>query len=164
MRRTVVVLSGILVAVFAPIKQAHSQQQQGERTPQVSAATRNDVLTFVRSYIDAHNRADATALSDAVSHRADVTSVGDGDITHGWDAIRAETDKITGKEGSFRFDVGTMDVVSLGTSYVLVVAPTTLTVNTQRGPEQMVGALTLVLEKGKDGWKILNEHFSSKRQ
>ncbi|MFL5614827.1 MAG: YybH family protein [Gemmatimonadaceae bacterium] len=164
MRRTLAAVTGILIAVSAQSHAALSQQQQGERAPQVSMVTRTEILTFVRGYVDAHNRADATALSDAVSHRADVTSVGDGTITRGWDAIRAETDQITGKEGSFRFDVGTMDVVPLGTSYVLVVAPTTVTMSTQQGPTQVAGAFTLVLEKGREGWKVLNEHYSSKRQ
>ena len=164
MRRLVDVLSGIVLIGLTASSIARGQQQQGERTPQVAPATRSEVQTFVRNYIDAHNRADATALSDAVSHRADVTSVDDGTITRGWDAIRTETDQITGKEGSFRFDVGTMDVVPLGANYVLVVAPTTATVSTQRGVVQMPGAMTLVLEKGRDGWRILNEHYSSKRQ
>ena len=163
MRRLTVFL-GIVLTVLAQANAAKAQQQQGERAPQIAPTTRAEVLTFVRGYIDAHNRADATALSDAVSHRTDVTSVGDGNITRGWDAIRTETDQITGKEGSFRFDVGTMDVVSLGTNYVLVVAPTTATVNTQQGVVQIPGAMTLVLEKGRDGWRILNEHYSSKRQ
>src|SRR5256885_14076935 len=118
MRRLAALLSGILLVALVPLHSLRSQQHQGDRTTQVSAATRSEALAFVRSYIDAHNRADATALSDAMSRRAEVSSVGDGTITRGWDAIRAETDQITGKEGSFRFDVGTMDVVSLGPSYV----------------------------------------------
>jgi uncharacterized protein (TIGR02246 family) len=122
------------------------------------------VQDFVRAYIDAHNRADATALSDAMSHRPDVTSVGDGKITRGWEAIRAETDQVTGKQGTFRFDVGTMDVVPLGATHMLVVAPTTVTLATQQGQRQVSGAMTLVLEKGSDGWKILNEHYSSNLQ
>jgi hypothetical protein len=162
MRRLVVVVSGIVIIGFTPSHAARGQQQQGERAPQVAPATRTEVLSFVRGYIDAHNRADATALSDAVSHRADVTSVDDGTITRGWEAIRTATDQITGKEGSFRFDVGTMDVVSLGVNYVLVIAPTTATVNTKQGVVQIPGAMTLVLEKGRDGWRILNEHYSSK--
>jgi ketosteroid isomerase-like protein len=57
-----------------------------------------------------------------------------------------------------------MDVVSLGVSYVLVVAPMTITANTQPQPRQLPGAMTLVLEKSQDGWKILNEHYSLKLQ
>lgn len=123
---------------------------------------RTEVLAFVRGYIDAENRADATSLSDAMSRRTDVTSVNTGTITRGWEAIRASTDQITGKQGIFREDVGTMDVVSLGTGYVLIVAPMTITLNAQQGQRQFPGAMTLVLEKSQDGWKILNEHYSLK--
>ena len=143
---------------------ARAQQQQGEKAPQISSTVRTEVLTFVRGYFDAENRADATALSDAMSHRSDVMSLHEGSITRGWDAIRAETDQITGKQGTFRVDVGTMDVVPLGTGYMLVVAPTTVTVTAQQGPVQIGGAMTLVLEKSRDSWKILNEHYSLKRQ
>jgi ketosteroid isomerase-like protein len=156
-------LLALTITALAPL-QARSQQQQGERTPQVSTAVRNEVLTFVRGYVDAENRADPTALSDAMSHRADVSSIQYGNITRGWDAIRASTDQITGKQGTFRVDVGTMDVSALGAGYTLIVAPMTITATTQQGPRQLPGALTLVLEKTQDGWKILNEHYSLKLQ
>ncbi|HEY7234827.1 MAG TPA: nuclear transport factor 2 family protein [Gemmatimonadaceae bacterium] len=159
MRRLSVLL---VVTMMLPLQTARSQQQQGEKTPQVSAAVRTEVLAFVRGYIDAENRADATSLSDAMSRRTDVTSVNTGTITRGWEAIRASTDQITGKQGIFREDVGTMDVVSLGTGYVLIVAPMTITLNAQQGQRQFPGAMTLVLEKSQDGWKILNEHYSLK--
>jgi ketosteroid isomerase-like protein len=47
---------------------------------------------------------------------------------------------------------------------VTSVTPTTVTVTSQQGQVQIVGAMTLVLEKARDGWKILNEHYSLKRQ
>ena len=57
-----------------------------------------------------------------------------------------------------------MDVVALGTGYTLILAPMTITATTQTGPRQLPGAMTLVLEKSQDGWKILNEHYSLKLQ
>ena len=164
MRRHSTLLAIAIATAFIPAKTALSQQQQGEKTPPIPAAVRTEVLAFVRGYTDAENRADATSLSDAMSRRADVSSVQYGNITRGWEAIRASTDQITGKEGTFRVDLGTMDVVSLGTNYVLVVAPMTITVNAQPQPKQLPGAMTLVLEKSQDGWKILNEHYSLKLQ
>ena len=45
-------LSAVLVLVLstamAPLQTARSQQQQGEKTPQVSATVRTEVLAFVR--------------------------------------------------------------------------------------------------------------------
>lgn len=41
--------------------------------------------------------------------------------------------------------------MSLGAGYVLAIAPTTLTVQTQKRPVQMAGAMMLVLEKDRTG-------------
>ena len=58
-----------------------------------------------------------------------------------------------------------MPTAPLGMEAVVIpIAPTTVTVSTQQGPAQIAGAFTLVLEKARAGWKILNEHYSSKRQ
>src|SRR4051812_9786949 len=102
MRRLVVIVSGIVLTVFTQSQAARAQQQQGERAPQVAPATRTEVLSFVRGYIDGHNRADATALSDAVSHRVDVTSVGDGSITRDGMQFAPRPTKSRAKKG-FRF-------------------------------------------------------------
>src|SRR5690242_1932897 len=97
MRRLIFVVSGIVLTGFTQSHAARGQQQQGERAPQVAAATRTEVLSFVRGYIDAHNPADASARSVAVSRRANVTTVNDGTITRGSEAIRTTTDPITAK-------------------------------------------------------------------
>ena len=129
---------------------------------QTSTARRAEVVAFVRAYTEANNRADVTAMLDMTSHSPDVSSVAGGEITRGWEAIRKDTDDLVGKEGLFRIDVGSMDVTMLGASNALVVAPVTLTVATQRGPVQITGAMTLVLEKGTNGWLLLNETYSVK--
>ena len=128
-----------------------------------ASAVRTQVQQFVRTYIANHNLADATSLSEAVSRRPEVTSVSDGEITRGWDAIRTATDEIAGMEGRIKVAIGTMDVTLLGTSYALVVAPTTITGQNEQGQTvQIRGAATLVLEKTSEGWKVLNEHYSTK--
>lgn len=101
---------------------------------------------------------------EAVKRGPEVTSVTDGQITRGWDAIRTQTDEITGREGTFKVAVGTMDVTMLGSSYALVVAPTTISATTAQGAVEARGAVTLVLEKASGTWKIVNEHYSTKAQ
>jgi uncharacterized protein (TIGR02246 family) len=133
----------------------------GAQTP---SSNRAEIHRFVRAYVEAHNKADATALMEAVKRSPDVTSVNNGQITRGWEAIRTQTDELTGREGSFRFAIGTMDVTALGPSYALVVAPTTLTVATAQGTVDARGAVTLVLEKAAGSWKVINEHYSTKAQ
>ena len=129
---------------------------------QASPDARTAVQNVVRTYVEAHNKADATAMMDLMSRRAEVSSVSDGEITRGWEAIRAETDKIVGREGQFRVAVGSMDVTTLGPNHALVVAPTTITVATPEGSVQVRGAMTLVLERSQGNWRVLNEHFSTR--
>ena len=147
---------------------AAAQQQQGKRrtpAPRSSAATIRDVQRHVRDYISAYNRADATGLSYAFSRRAEVTSIIDGEITRGYDAIRAMNDEMAGEEvGSFKFAVGTLEVTLLGANYALVVAPTTVTVKEPEGLVQLKGAMSMVLQKTPDGWRLINEHWSTKEQ
>jgi hypothetical protein len=125
---------------------AAAQQQQGKPKPKPksNAVLVREVQRHVRDYISAYNRADATGLSYAFSRRADVTSVIDGEITRGYDAIRALNDEMAGEEvGSFKFAVGTIEVSMLGTGHALVVAPTTVTVKEPDGLVQLKGALTI---------------------
>jgi len=134
-------------------------------TPASTASTataRTEVQAFVKSYVDAVNKADVSAAMEMISRKAGVTSIGDGEIARGWDAIRTDYDQIVGKEGSYKFSIGSIDVTPLGTSYALVVAPYTLTVATQQGDFQLPSAMTLVLLKSGKTWVILHEHMSSK--
>ena len=147
---------------------AAAQQQQGKprsSAPRSSAAVIREVQRHVRDYISAYNRADATGLSYAFSRRADVTSIIDGEITRGYQAIRDMNDEMAGEEvGSFKFAVGTLEVTLLGANYALVVAPTTVTVKEPEGLMQLKGAMSMVLQKTADGWRLINEHWSTKEQ
>lgn len=158
MRRILGVLSGTVVIVCALSQSALAQRQQGEREQQASTTTRSEVESFVRSRIDAWNRVDGTALSSALSHRAGVTWLYDGFIMTGWEEIRALNDSMKAP-AEYQLGVGTMDIVSLGPDYVLVVAPDTATRRYQELTMKTYGSLTLVLAKEQDGWKIVHEHF-----
>ena len=87
MSRTIVLVSAAMLVVGTPCLTAQ----------QPSAATvRTEVLQAVRAYVDAVNKADAATLTEMYSREAGVTSVGDGQITRGWDAIRSTADSIAG--------------------------------------------------------------------
>lgn len=127
-----------------------------------SNAVRTELQTFARAYIDAHNRADATALMEMVKRGPAATSVSDGEITRGWDAIRTQTDEIAGLHGAFTIALGTMDVTALGANHSLIVAPITINIATDQGTVQTRGAMTLVLERIQGEWRIINEHYSTR--
>ena len=129
---------------------------------QANNSARAEVVKFVNAYTDANNRADVNAMLEMTSHNPSVSSIANGEITRGWEAIRQDTDDLVGKEGSFRVSVGSMDIALLGSMNALVVAPVTLLLATPNGPVGMKGAMTLVLEKKDGRWLLLNEHYSVK--
>lgn len=129
-----------------------------------TASVRTTIQDVVRAYVKAHNEADATAMMEAVARDAAVSSISDGEITRGWEAIRQGVDGITGNAGRFQFAVGTMDVTLLGTEHALVVAPATLTVGTDQGDVQVKGAFSLILRKAGSRWLVLHEHFSTQAE
>ncbi len=129
-----------------------------------AAAIRAEVQTFVKSYVAASNLADTNSMMEMISRKEGVTSAANGDISRGWEAIRAEADAIVGKEGSYKISMGTIDVMPLGAAHALAVAPVTLTIVTPSGTVQLPGAMTLVLEKSGGTWRIVHEHTSSEFQ
>lgn len=124
-------------------------------------ALRNQVREFVKAYIDAQNRVDASALVDMISRKPGVSAITMGEIVRGWEAIRADVDSAVGSEGQMKISLGSIDVESLGPNFALAFAPCTLTVHTAVGDIQLRGAVTLVLEKTTGKWKVLHDHSSA---
>jgi ketosteroid isomerase-like protein len=123
-------------------------------------ALRADVQAFVKAYVDAQNKVDASAVMEMTSKRAGVASISMGDITRGWEAIRTDMDSMVGAEGQITMALGTIDVSPLGTGFALAFAPCTITMVSVHGRIQMHGAFTVVLEKAAGKWKVFHEHSS----
>jgi uncharacterized protein (TIGR02246 family) len=129
---------------------------------QVASPTlRAEVQAFVKSYTDAANRADATAYVEHYKQSADLLTVNDGVITRGWNALKDESNQMLGTEGAFKISMGAIDVVPLGPGRALAIGPFVMTLNTQQGPVQVRGAMTLVLEKTGTKWLIVHDHTSA---
>jgi ketosteroid isomerase-like protein len=121
---------------------------------------RAEVQEFVRGYVKATNEADAPALSGLYARVPEVTSVTQGQITRGWESIRAAADSLFGSSSGLQVELGWIDVTPLPPQHALAVAPATVTVNTMAGRLQFLGALSMVLRKTPEGWKILHDHAS----
>ncbi len=128
---------------------------------QAPTAQRQEILDFVKAYADATNRGDMTAYVDMYGRRPDLIVVSNGEITRGIDAVRKEANQSLGLEGKYKISVGTIDVVPLGQTRAIAVVPFAMTVQSQQGRVQIRAAMTLVLEKGSQGWKIIHDHTSS---
>jgi uncharacterized protein (TIGR02246 family) len=128
---------------------------------QAGANQRQEVLAFVRGYVDAVNRADMTAYVDMYAQRRDLIVVNDGQVTRGWEAVRDEANQMMGAEGSYRISAGVVDVVILSADMAIAVLPFAASVNTTQGPMQLRGAMTLILQKTAEGWRIIHDHTST---
>lgn len=130
--------------------------------PLSPAETRTEVQAAVKAYADMLNRADVSAVLELYDRGPSVTSVGDGEITRGWESIRTEVDStLTGLQGAFSASLGSIDVTPLGSAHALAVAPYTITVTSSSGPLQMRGAMSLVLQRTDSKWVIVHEHSST---
>ena len=127
-----------------------------------AATLRPDILRVVHDYVDAQNKADAASVVEMYSREPGTTSVGDGEITRGWDAIRTAFDQLIGAQGRYRIDIGSTDVVPLGPGYALALTTYTLTLNSAAGETQTRGAMTLVFHNEQGQWKIVHDHTSTK--
>ena len=127
---------------------------------QGAGSVRTEVQQFVKSYVDAQNKPDATAVMDMVSRKPGVSVTGMGKITRGWEAIRASVDEDVGSPTNPKMILGVIDAEPLGNAYALAVAPFSATLSTPRGDIQVHGAITLVVEKVGGSWKVLHEHTS----
>jgi ketosteroid isomerase-like protein len=96
------------------------------------------------------------------SKASGVTSIGDGTISHGWRSIQTDAQQFIGRQGTFKFTVGSVEVTPLGTEYVLAVAPLTVETLGQDDDVEVPAAMTLVLQREGSSWKVIHEHWSSK--
>jgi ketosteroid isomerase-like protein len=133
-----------------------SSTEQAPSKPSVTAEQ------FVRSYVKAMNRGDIGSLMNMVSKAPGVTSVGDGAISHGWRSIQTDARQFAGRQGTFKFTLGLVEVTPLGSSYVLAVAPFTVQTFGQEEDLEVPAAMTFVLEREGKSWKVVHEHWSSK--
>jgi ketosteroid isomerase-like protein len=133
-----------------------SSTEQAPSKPPVTAQQ------FVKSYVRAMNRADVGSMMKMFSKSSGVTSVGDGTISHGWHSIQTDAQQFVGRQGTFRFTVGSVEVTPLGQEYVLAVAPLTVQTIGQDDNVEVPAAMTFVLQREGGSWKVIHEHWSSK--
>lgn len=129
-----------------------------------TATLRTEIQQAVRVYIEAYNKADVAAVVEIYSRQPGVTSVGDGDITRGWDRIREAFDQLIGTEGKYKISIGSIDVTPLGPGYALALTSYTIALNIQGQEVQQRGAMTLVLQKQEGEWKVIHDHTSTKAE
>jgi ketosteroid isomerase-like protein len=161
MHRTLITLF-LAAALGVPVSGAsRTAAPRAEASRPGPADARAEVQRFVKSYIDAWNRGDAPAMMKMISRSPGASAINEGTLMNGWETIRDAAGDWVAAEGSFTIELGRLEVRLLGPSHALAVAPFVLTVLEDDGPVPIQGGLTLVLEKDRDGWRILHEHRSA---
>jgi ketosteroid isomerase-like protein len=130
------------------------------RAADATPPARDEIVRFVRAYLDANNGADPASIMDMVSRKSEASMAEMGTINRGWEAIRAELQKLAATQGTHTVSLRTTDITPLGPGYVLVVASIDVDLGAGDGEAQLQGAMTLVLEKTSGKWKVLHEHDS----
>lgn len=121
---------------------------------------RAEVTAAVNAYVDAMNRGDVYAMMSMVSRRDDVVSISDGQIQRGWQTIRNSNDQIVGHDANAGMTLGAVDVLVLGPTAAVAVAPFTFTVASAHGSVRIPGASSFVFEKSSGRWLVVHEHTS----
>ena len=127
----------------------------------------SEVVALVKMYVEAHNAGDAAEIARMYSTKPGVTSVGDGEIVRGWDRIRehaSQLDNLIAQGGTLSVSIGSVDVMPLGDSSALATTTYTSSVRLGGATREDRGAMTLVVQKSDNAWRIIHDHTSTVRE
>ena len=128
----------------------------------VSPSVRAELSQTLQNYFEAANRSDTAALMDTVLHDPRVTSVANGQVTVGWDAIRDQVEQLNHVQARMQVTLdGPSQQFLIGPGVALVIAPYTFSVATPERQVTLHAATTLLLQKSGGRWKIFHEHNSA---
>ena len=116
------------------------------------------IRQFAAEYIATTDVPKSTAMLDEL---APVTGVsGEGRITRGRDAIRAEGERNAAFLRQITITPGAIDVTRVGAAHALVIVPFTVTPAALPQVTMADGAATLLVALRDSGWKVVHEHYS----
>jgi len=122
--------------------------------------TEAEVQEFVRQYVVAQNEGDASKAMELTSRETNVSSVVEGKIDRGWEAIRESTDKNIASSSRFRLVAGTVIVTVLSSDTALAVAPMVRTPISGSAIFDVSGAFTMIIRRSPEGLRLVHEHYS----
>ena len=117
-----------------------------------------DIRKFAGEYIATTDVPKSTAMLDEAGPVTGVS--GEGKITRGRDAIRAEGERNAAFLRQIAITPGTIDVTRVGAAHALVIVPFTVTPAAAPQVTMADGAATLLVTLRDSGWKVVHEHYS----
>ena len=133
----------------------------GCEVPGDTSATKGEIQVLVKNFAEAAQK-DVNAMLLMYEQAPGTVSIGNGQIERGIDSIRKNVDaNLLGTQGKYKFDLGSIDVTLMGSSYALSLTPFVMTENPPAMfSRQVKGVCTLVWKKTPEGWKVIHEHES----
>jgi len=126
-----------------------------------------DVVSAARGVIEQWRQAyevrSADALEKLYTHDPDLVLVQDGTAIVGWTAVKSALDARIQHAKEIHVKLQDVKVSSLAPTVATATATMTREIGDGITTVNENGALTLVLRKDEDGWKIAGEHYSYKR-
>src|SRR5262249_35785820 len=123
---------------------------------------RAELYRTVQTYIEAANHSDTATLMAMVVRDPRVTSVANGQITTGWEAIANQVVETNAVPVEMHVSIsGDSSQLQITPTVVLFIAPYTLTVATPERRVTLNAAMSLVLQKSDGRWKVFHEHNSA---
>ena len=128
---------------------------------QDNSAVKGEIQGLVKQFAEAAQK-DVNAMLAMYEQGPATVSIGNGQIERGIESIRKNADtNLVGALGKFKFDLGSIEVTSMGSGYALAVTPFVMTENPSAVfTRQIKGVSTLVWKKTSNGWKVIHEHES----
>ena len=121
-----------------------------------------EIRAEVRRYVAAVISRDADGVAALYDKAAGTATLGDGDITPGWQAVRAVYADAFRSFRSLRMDIpGDTVVVALGADAALAFFPYKWTIAVPGRTIPLTGAMTLIYRRTAAGWRIVQDHTSS---
>jgi hypothetical protein len=117
-----------------------------------------DIRKFAAEYIATTDVPKSTAMLDEAGPVTGVS--GEGRITRGRDAIRAEGERNAAFLRQITITPGAIDVTRVGAAHALVIVPFTVTPAAVPQVTMADGAATLLVTLRDSGWKVVHEHYS----
>jgi uncharacterized protein (TIGR02246 family) len=160
-----IVLAALALALVLGVGCRHGGK--ADATVPAADATPADVASAARATVEQWRQAYETRAFDALgklyAHEADVVLVLDGQPMIGWAAIETQLKDKLAHAKEIRVRLKDVTVKLLAPSVASAVATMTREVGDGVTTVTENGALTLVLRKDADGWKIVVEHYSYRR-
>jgi hypothetical protein len=119
-----------------------------------------DVTEVLSKFVEAVNRGDMALASTMLSTKPGLSTISDGTITHGPDAIRNRLNRVMGLQGKYQITLGALNIANVN-GLALVTGPYTVHVKGRSASAKGKGAVTFLLEyQAKKNWVITHIHRS----